>query len=180
MNEKDLAPDFVVTELIKTPERTPTMGNLAKLSYTHDAMIDLLVAHPEMSQNALAAQFGYSAGWVSNIMASDAFQARLAARREELVDPTVTATLEERFRGITLLSLTRLQEKLEKPTVSDNVVLKAVELGAKSLGVGGNAPLSSNATDHLAILATRLIDLQAGIRKQVTQGVVYENEATAS
>jgi len=166
-----------LSTLVSATQRPTTMGNLAKISYTHDAMIDLLIAHPEISQGALAQRFGYSQGWVSNIMASDAFQARLAARREEIVDPTVKATMEERFRGVTILSLQRLQERLEAPQVSDTTILRAAELGAKSLGVGSsnnNIPL--NAADHLAQLANRLIDLQSGVRKRVEQGVVYENE----
>jgi hypothetical protein len=96
-------------------------------------------------------------------MASDAWQSAMAARRAELVDPTLVATIDERFRGITLLSLQRLQQKLEAPTVSDNVVLRAVELGAKALGVGGNAPPPAPPQDHLAQLAQRLIALQAQV-----------------
>jgi hypothetical protein len=145
-----------------------TMGKLEKISYTHEDMIDFLIANPHVSQGQLAARYGYTQGWISNVMASDAWQARYAARRAELADPVVCATMEERFRGLTILSMQRLQEKLEAPQVSDNVVLKAVELGAKALGVGGNAPPPPPAADHLAQLANRLIDLQSNIRKGVT------------
>lgn len=149
-------------------ERAPTMGRLAKLRYTHTDAIDFIIANPGVSQNDLAARYGYSPGWFSNVMASDAWQSALAARRAELVDPALIATIEERFRGITLLSLERLQQKLSAPQVSDNVVLKAAELGAKALGVGGNAAPPAPAQDHLAQLANRLIDLQAQVRRGVT------------
>jgi len=72
--------------------------------------------------------------------------------------------VEERFKGITLLSLERLKQKLEAPQVSDNVVLRAVELGAKALAVGGNAAPVIPQGDHLAQLANRLIDLQSRVR----------------
>ena len=112
-------------------------------------------------------------------MASDAWQSALAARRAEICDPVLVATVEERFRGVTLLSLERLRQKLEAPVVSDNVVLKAAELGARSLGIGGNAPPPPPNQDHLAQLANRLIDLQSRIRDK-TQGVTYENEITVA
>lgn len=150
----------------------PTMGRLDKVGYSHKDMIDCIIAHPGITQNALAARYGYSVGWVSNVMASDAWQSALAARRAEICDPVLVASVEERFKGITLLSLQRLQQKLEAPQVSDNVVLRAVELGAKALGVGGNAAQAQAPQgDHLAALANRLIDLQSRVRSQAADVV---------
>lgn len=146
----------------------PTMGNLDKVSYSHADMIDYIIANPRVTQGQLAARYGYTQGWISNVMASDAWKAAMAARRAELVDPILTATLTERFEGITRLSLDRLQQKLEAPQVSDQVVLKAVELGAKAMGIGGNAPPPPPpASDHLATLAQRLIALQSQVRQGV-------------
>lgn len=158
------------------PGHAPTMGNLAKVRYSHVDMIDYLIANPGCTQNHLAARYGYTPGWISNVMASDAWQVAMASRRAELVDPTLALAIDERFRALTDRSLTRLMEKLDQPTVSDNVVLRAVELGAKALAVGGNAAPKSPEADHLARLAERLIDLQSNIRK----GVTYENAAEAS
>jgi len=43
-----------------------------------------------------------------------------------------------------------------------------VELGAKALGVGGNAPTAQAPQgDHLAALANRLIELQSRVRSGV-------------
>ena len=155
-------------------ERAPTMGNLKKISYTHADLIDFIIANPTLSQGQLAARYGYTQGWLSNIMASDAWQAAMAARRDEIVDPALKATMQERFAGMAILSLQRLQQKLEAPQVSDAVVLRAVELGARAMGIGGNAPPRETGKegDRLAALANRLIDLQTNIR---SQGVVYEN-----
>ncbi|MEI6872179.1 MAG: hypothetical protein WCL08_07845 [Verrucomicrobiota bacterium] len=153
-------------------ETAPTMGNVAKVGYSHKDMIDYIIANPGITQNHLASRYGYSVGWVSTVMASDAWQSAMAARRAEICDPVLVATVEERFRGITLLSLERLKQKLEAPAVSDNVVLKAVELGAKAMGVGGNAPAAPPGQDHLAQLANRLIELQSRVRVTHSQGEV--------
>jgi hypothetical protein len=145
---------------------------VAKMRYSHTDMIDFILANPGVSQNALASRYGYSVGWVSQVMSSDAWQSAMAARRDEVVDPVLVATVDERFRALTNRSLDRLMEKLDQPQVSDQVVLRAVELGAKAMGVGGNAPPPAPPQDHLAALAQRLIALQSNIR----QGVTYEGE----
>ena len=107
---------------------------------------------------------------------SDAFQARLAERRGELVDPILQATLNERFRALTIRSLEVLQEKLAKPVdvISDKLALEAAALGARSLGMGQAQPPASptNVNDHLAVLAHRLLDLQTGGRRPPEADVV--------
>jgi hypothetical protein len=146
-----------------------------KVSYSHQDMIDYILANPRVSQGELAQRYGYTQSWVSQVMQSDAWQSAFAARRDAIVDPTLTATVEERFRGITHLSLVKLQERLERPACPDNVILKAVELGAKAMGLGGNMSQQSIAppVDHLAQLANRLLDLQS----QVTQGAIINGQA---
>ena len=150
-----------------------------KIRYSHAAMADLIVENPWITQNAIAEHFGYTASWVSTIITSDAFQALLAARREEIVDPVLKATLEERFRGLVLRSLTVLAEKLDKPAASipDQVVLRALELGARGIELGGFgrpqlAPAAPPPPNRLEQLAGRLVELQANVRK----GITYENE----
>ncbi len=142
------------------PEVAPTMGKIRKISYTHDALIDQIIANPQASQGQLAALFGYSPAWVSNIMAADAFQARLAERRRELIDPTLLATVDERIRGMVIQSLDKIQRALEAPACKPEVALRAFELGAKGLGIGGNAPPRPVPVD-LDALAQRLTALNS-------------------
>ena len=143
-----------------------------KMRYSHRDMIDFLIANPGISQNAIAARYGYSASWVSVVMSSDAFQSALAARREEIVDPALLTSTAERFKALTEKSLEILMLKLSKPQVSDAVALRAVELGAKAMGLGGNAPppRAEVPVDHLERLAQRLVALQSSARP----GITYE------
>jgi hypothetical protein len=135
-----------------------------KVRYTHEAMADLIIEHPMISQNQLAAYFGYTPGWISTIINSDAFQSFLAARKEELVDPELRLTLNERFRALATQSLRVLQAKVSKPEdqVDAAVALKALELSGKALGIGGNAPTQVlvASEDRIANLAHRLIALK--------------------
>lgn len=142
----------------RTFQRLPGLA-VAKVRYTHDAMIDMIIMDPAVSQGHLASVFGYSEAWVSLVMSSDAFKERLAARKSELIDPTIRATLNERFEAMTRRSLEVLSEKLSRPahTVPDNLALKAAELGAKALGLGGNAPPPPQSGSRLDELAGRLL-----------------------
>lgn len=142
-----------------------------KMRYSHQAMCDLIVENPWISQNEIAAAFGYSVGWISQIITSDAFQALLASRRIELVDPEIRATIEERTKALVIQSQKILMDKLNKPAdmVPSNVALRAFELGAKALGIGGNAPPPPVSTpERLNELGERLVVLLKSKREGVT------------
>ena len=135
---------------------------IAKVSYTHDAMIDVLIANPAISQNDLAAHFGYTPAWVSQIIAADTFQARLAERRDEIIDPTLKATIKETFDAVIVRSIALLKEKLDKPDPPDNLVLRSLEIAARARGYGINGStvaVQVNMGDHLEKLGENLTRL---------------------
>lgn len=113
----------------------------------HDAMIDLIIAKQGViSRTELAKHFGYTPVWVGRLMNSDSFQARLAVRKADLVDPLIVASVEEKFRSMIDRSLDILEEKLDKAPTSD-LALQTLALGAKALGYGArqqNVQLQQN------------------------------------
>lgn len=157
-------------------------GNaIAKLRYTHDAMIDLLIANPKISQNQIAAHFGYSAPWVSRIFASDAFKSKFAERRKDIIDPALRQTAEEGFEAILLRSQEILLAKLSVPDelVSPQLALKAMEVSGRCKGYGVREPVVTvNETHvHLESLAANLRGLLH--REKKAAGVTIEGEATS-
>lgn len=154
-----------------------------KIRYSHEAMADMILQEPWISQNEIAARFGYSPSWVSTIITSDGFQSFLAARQAELVDPSLRLTLQERLRALTTQSLKVLQDKLSKPAdqVSDNLALRTLELGSKALGLGQAAPPPPPADSqaHLATLAERLVRLQPRRDLQPIEDAVIVREDAA-
>jgi len=158
----------------------------AKVSYTHDKMIDYIVSQPRITNNQLAALFGYTPAWVSQIMSSDAFKERLAARKSEVTDPAMKAALDcwfpstqESMQHLVDKSLEILKAKLEQPKVPDAVALKAFELGARGLGIGGFGnktpePAAKPETDRLEKLADRLTGLLHTKRMEVIEGEIVE------
>ena len=109
------------------------MPEIARVRYTHDAVIDEILMNPAISQNDLAKHFGFSASWMSIVINSDAFQERLAERKGELVDPKVRATISERLDAIAKRSLEKIMDRLDNPAAQ----IKTLELVAiAKLGVG--------------------------------------------
>src|SRR6185369_4028244 len=110
-------------------------GGIVKVSYSHEDMIDFILANPQCQQADIARRYGYTAGWVSRIISSDAFRAMYAKRRNEVVDPTILQEVEERFRALTIRSLDVVLEKLEaNPTLDGG--LKALEIASRAQGYG--------------------------------------------
>ncbi len=115
--------------------RDPTKV-IAKLSYTHAALVDMIVANPSISQAELARHFGFTQGWLSRILRSDAVREMLAARKNELVDPAIIASIEKNMEALAQRSIDVLMEKLELPNVSADIAAKALEISSRALGYG--------------------------------------------
>lgn len=120
-------------------------ARIKKVGYSHDAMIDAIIADPSLSQNQLATMFGYSVPWVSRVMGSDSFQARLAQRKNELIDPVLVASIEDKLKGLASQSLDIIADKLQA-TQNQDLALKAADLAVKALGFGARdrAPATQN------------------------------------
>jgi hypothetical protein len=118
---------------------------LVRPKYTHEAMIDVLIARPMVSQREIARHFGYTESWVSQVMASDSFKKLFAEKRSALVDPMIAQNLEMLFEGVGRMSLSVISEKLET-TRDSELALKALEITRKGLGMGvkDNRPLVQN------------------------------------
>lgn len=130
------------------------MSAILKVNYTHDAMIDILIANPAVSQADIARSFGYTQGWISQILSSDSFKFRLAERKKELCDPLVVKTLEERFEAVVRRSIDVVMEKLDTNPTAD-VALKGLELGAKALGYGAKVPTTVTQNNYIAVVPAK-------------------------
>ncbi len=130
-----------ILEIRATRQSAPLQGTasaadaIERVKYTHDAMIDLIIANPSIQQNAIAKHFGYTVPWVSRIFNSDAFQARLAERKSDLVDPLLLMSIDDRLSVIAKRSLDIVQEKLET-TQNLDAAFKAADMSLKALGYG--------------------------------------------
>lgn len=112
-------------------------NGIVKVRYSHDAMIDLIVAEPTVRQNDLAVIFDRTPAWISQVINSDAFQARLEERKAELIDPVIMATIKDRLSAVANASLEKILERVVSPvTPTDDFLLESAKLATKALGYG--------------------------------------------
>jgi hypothetical protein len=156
------------------------------LNYTHDALVDQIIANPAASNAELGAVFGRTKEWVGMVKNSDLFREKVAERKGEIVDPALTASVEERFQMVARRSLEVLMDKLAQPVaaISDGLALEAAKLGAKGLGIGGFSnrpapPPEAPQMDRIERLADRLTALN-GVRPQPITDVVEMQQTTAT
>lgn len=98
-----------------------------KTHITHDAIIDFMIANPRATRMELAHAFGYkSPVSISVIMNSDSFLARYEKRRTDICDPIVSATVEDRLRGIAHRSAEIVAERLESAPLDHKFALEAM------------------------------------------------------
>jgi transcriptional regulator with XRE-family HTH domain len=145
-----------------------------KVNYSHDGMINLILSNRGISQNELARHFGYSASWISQVMSSDAFQARLAERAAEIEDPTLRASAEEQIKGIHARSMEILREKLagNPADIPDQLVMRSFEISSRALGFGArdNSPPAPPVSVHLHLeeMKENLVGLLRRERKLIS------------
>ena len=106
---------------------------IVRLTYTHDAMIDLILKEPTVTYDELAEIFGFSKGWISRVVGSDAFQARLAERKATLIDPQISKSINERMRGVTARAIDVIAEKLSSDEVSASYALDALGIATQAM-----------------------------------------------
>jgi len=124
-----------------------------KVSFTHDNMIDHMLANPSISGGELAAAFGYTQTWISIIRNSDAFLARYAERKKDLVDPVIVASIDEKLRAVADASLERVLERLTSPVkATDDFILQSAKLSTAALGYGAKPTGGSTQTNVAVVI----------------------------
>jgi hypothetical protein len=148
-------------------------SNLTRKRFTHEALAEALLLDPMLSGKELSRMFGMTETWISIIRNSDAFRATLERRKGELVDPTLIATLDDRYRAMAARSVEVLIDKLSAPvnTISDDLALRAATLGATMFKTVAPPPVAPPESS-IDKLADRLIALQQGFRNTTLQQTV--------
>lgn len=156
-------PEAATTEFLRS-QSPPLQGTefsaqaIARVNYTHDAMIDLIIANPMISQMEISKHFGYTPAWVSRIFNSDAFKARVAQRKHDLVDPSIALTIDEKLRAVADRSLDIVLDKLSLPTTSFTDALNAATLASKALGYGARQQNLSVQQNFVVALPSKAAD----------------------
>jgi hypothetical protein len=173
------------------PAKITPAERISGKSLTYDQIVDeLLLSPPSETQGQLARRIGYSESWLSRLIASDAFQSKLASRVEKDIEPERReafklrfASIEEEARGILMASLQKLSERLVDPTgVPDQLIVKSIDSTSRLLGYGARTePTTPRAGDmhlHLHMLADNLRKLNSS--PDVSDAVIVPSAPAAS
>jgi hypothetical protein len=143
-------------------------------------MIDFLIANPWASNKQIAERFGYSEAWVSVIFNSEAFRERLAERREDIVDPFLRTTLEDRMKSVLDLSLEVLQEKLRE-TRNGNLAVRVLEHGSRALGYGARAaPAPVQVATYVAVVPAKALGARQWVEEHSPGAAPIEVEVVTA
>ena len=124
---------------------------LKRVRTTHDALVDLILAAPELTQRQLAEKLGRTPQWVYLTINSTVFQERLAERKTELLDPTIMASLEDKLGAVAARSAELLLEKLNMATdVSD--LTASLNVATRALGYGAGKTTNNSVTNFVVAL----------------------------
>lgn len=105
-----------------------------RLNFRHEALIDFMVANPMMTQQDIAKHFGYLQSYLSKLINSGLFRAKLAERRMEVFS-VAAQTNREKLEELSSVVLDRLLVKVEVEQDTARLA-KVAELALKAAGYG--------------------------------------------
>lgn len=135
---------------------------LKDLSYRHEAILDWLVLNPDKSQGECARALGYTEAWLSQVISSNLFQARLALLLQEKREHGIF-TVAEKLAGLADLAIEKTLKNVEV-SADPGFVLSAAEVALKRLGYGAvkQPPTAPTTVNNTLVVAT-----QAGLQEAV-------------
>lgn len=153
---------------------------LQNISHVHEAVMNWMIANPQRSMADCAREFGYTQSWLSTMVHSNLFQARLK-EKQDIVFNGLAGTLNEKLAAAADIGVTKLTAQLEKSEdpkfikETTNMMLDKLGFGAATrvpgAGTVHNAPVQQNF--YMASQA----DLQAARGRIASEGVLPSADA---
>lgn len=110
------------------------MPEIARLSHTHEAIMNWMLENPGRLLGECATHFGYSQAWLSCVIHSDVFQSRLRERQDE-IGSIIAYDIPTKLRAVADIAIEKLAAQLEK---SDNAgfIHETADMVLNRLGYG--------------------------------------------
>ena len=115
-------------------------AQIATMTPRHENIIAYLIANPTMKKGEVARTFGVTPAWLSTIIHSDIFQAKLRERQDEFFS-AATVPIRDKLEALASMSLDRMLETVE--TERDPTTIR--EMAKLALDRIGHGPQSPNA-----------------------------------
>lgn len=112
-------------------------AQIDKIGTWHENLVSFLVANPRMKKSDVARHFDVTPAWLSTVINSDVFKAKLAERQDEYFG-AVTTPIREKLENLAGLALDEMEEKVQvEASISE--VREVAKLALTSLGYGNGA-----------------------------------------
>lgn len=128
------------------------MGELTRLSTTHEMLMNWLILNPEKSLRECADHFGYTQSWLSQIIHSDIFQHALKEKQNR-VFLRVAESIPEKLARAADVAVEKLADHLERTedpefilSATDKILHRMGYAPASARNPGGN-PIGAPATN---------------------------------
>lgn len=163
------------TSTYNTHMAPPVSNNsaVARLSTTHEAVMNWLLQNPERSLRECADTFGYTQAWLSRLIHSDIFQARLR-ERQDAVFLHVAQDIPAKLRGLADIAIEKVSEMIaetESPELAVDVFDKVMHRLGYAPASTRNSPPAPTQTNVFVVSPADL----ASAREVVVAGAVHEN-----
>lgn len=109
---------------------------LSSLSHHHLAIMDFMLANPQVPLWAVATHFNRTQGWLSTVINSDLFQAHFHQRRQ-LIEGAQAEAIRDKLFNLTSNGLDKLLHGLEDEEVSVSEKRAITRLGLEAAGMMG-------------------------------------------
>jgi len=115
---------------------------IKNLTPRHDVILDFLISNPSLKRGEIAREFGVTEAWLSTIIHSDIFQARLADRQDEFFSEAIVP-LSAKIEALAYKALDVVEDHLNLQP-SAELGLRTAELALKNSVFGTRANLSNS------------------------------------
>lgn len=148
------------------------MAEIQSVSIKHEMIMDYLMAHPNIRLGDVAASFGITQPWLSQVIHSDAFQLKLREKQGIAFHHTVLP-IREKMLAVAHQALDKIAEQLPMETnvktlndVAENVLDR---LGYGSKGVATSVQVTNNT--QINVLRDELEEARELLYKKRTNSV---------
>lgn len=141
-------------------------AQVLKISHLHDQLMDFMIARPTAKLRDVAEHFQRTQAWVSTIIHSDVFQAKLRERQDQVFGE-IALTVRDRIVGLANSSLELLAERVEAGKIKNGDLVRTTDSMLSKMGFGGpaNAGADSGRTELISMSEGQLVALVSEARK---------------
>lgn len=124
---------------------TGEVYQLKKLSHRHHAIMDFMLANPQLPMSKVADHFGVTQAWLSTVRHSDLFEARLAERRR-MMDQDQAFRIGTKLQTLAEKGIDALCDIVDDEEQTADAKLNATKTALEAIGfLGKGAQPSSGA-----------------------------------